>query len=158
MFAPVDSTLASIHFRVDGAGANGNRRNIMMTRLIVACVAQLVLGAGLNFAAVQGELGFCSGTAAIGECSNPSENNLDCLGQCPAETTCQVNEFQSGSTTYWACACEGSGGSATQGSCCHLIVIQSGSSKVWGARGACPSCGSQGSCQLDTSGCQAVCS
>jgi hypothetical protein len=131
----------------------------MMTRFCVACVALLALCALPNFAAVQGELGFCSGTAQIGECSNPSENSLDCLGQCPAETTCQVNEFQSGSTTYWACACVGSGGGATEGSCCHLIVILGeGNSKSWGARGPCPDCGSQGSCQLDTSGCQAVCS
>lgn len=87
-----------------------------MTRLIVACVALLALCAEPD-AAVQGELGFCSGTAALGECSDPNETALDCLGQCPEGTTRPIDELQSSSTTSWACACVTSGRSGTQGSC-----------------------------------------
>lgn len=131
----------------------------MVAKICALCIAVIFASTIPYHAAAQVGVGACSGTAAIGKCSEPDEDNLDCMGACPVKTMCQVHQFMSGQTTYWACACVG-GGSATEGPCCHLIVIQpeGGGNKVWGARGNCPSCGSQGSCHLDSSGCQAVCS
>jgi hypothetical protein len=129
-------------------------------KLFFLCIAMIVVGFQPNNAAVDGGLGFCSGTATIGKCNSPNESNLDCLGQCPEETTCKVDQFKSGETTYWACACvdeSGGPGTGLESSCCHLIVINQGGTKFWGARGGCPSCGTQGSCSVGPSGCQAVC-
>lgn len=108
--------------------------------------------------AIDGGLSECSGSAAIGECDDPDPDNLECDGFCPTETECKKGTFSSGSTTYYSCACGPTGGgSGTQPSCCHLVVIPDGAAGwKWMARGNCPSCNTTGACKIAES-CQAVC-
>lgn len=130
----------------------------MVAKICALCLAVIFASTIPYHAAAQVGTGACSGTAELNKCNDPHEDHLDCMGACPVGQICELKEFQSGETTYWACACVG-GGTSTEGPCCHLIVIaQQGGGRIWGARGNCPSCGAQGSCHLDSSGCQAVCS
>lgn len=105
--------------------------------------------------------------ASTGSDSGGGNWSISCTGQCPESAPCPeytVTGLSSGwSDTngsdaggdYWTCICEGEGESA----CCHWVLYKGSSSSAHtpGTAGSCPTCPLSGTCKLNESKEQAIC-